>query len=188
MFFQGTLCNDALMTTFCGWCETCRMAREIRFRNGEISWHTYTQTRLLQQTDSLHFAIMFYPGFILGASSTNANLNHLSCILCNFLKIHVFTYIFFIVSINLERKTKHIVYLKHLWLPHRTERDLYGFGKSWWLKSNPVNIWADLLVRLTMIGSCSSWPGNQVKAFRRFIPNSERIQALLVLLPVKYTL
>ncbi|KAL2084930.1 hypothetical protein ACEWY4_020448 [Coilia grayii] len=34
---QGTLCNDALMMTFCGWCEMCRMAREIRFRNGEIS-------------------------------------------------------------------------------------------------------------------------------------------------------
>uniref|UniRef100_A0A3Q4H866 Cornifelin n=1 Tax=Neolamprologus brichardi TaxID=32507 RepID=A0A3Q4H866_NEOBR len=34
---QGTICNDALMTFFCGHCEVCRMAREIRIRNGEIS-------------------------------------------------------------------------------------------------------------------------------------------------------
>ncbi|MGH0161310.1 UNVERIFIED_CONTAM: hypothetical protein FKN15_072316, partial [Acipenser sinensis] len=34
---QGTVCNDALMTFFCGFCETCRMAREVRIRNGEVS-------------------------------------------------------------------------------------------------------------------------------------------------------
>uniref|UniRef100_A0A7N6BBU6 Cornifelin n=1 Tax=Anabas testudineus TaxID=64144 RepID=A0A7N6BBU6_ANATE len=34
---QGTVCNDALMTFFCGLCEVCRMAREIRIRNGEMS-------------------------------------------------------------------------------------------------------------------------------------------------------
>ncbi|XP_034029958.1 cornifelin homolog [Thalassophryne amazonica] len=34
---QGTICNDALMTCFCGNLETCRMAREIRIRNGETS-------------------------------------------------------------------------------------------------------------------------------------------------------
>ncbi|XP_048880902.1 cornifelin-like [Brienomyrus brachyistius] len=33
---QGTICNDALMTFCCGFCETCRMAREIRIRNGEV--------------------------------------------------------------------------------------------------------------------------------------------------------
>ncbi|KAK5604678.1 hypothetical protein CRENBAI_012886 [Crenichthys baileyi] len=33
---QGTVCNDALMTFFCGLCELCRMAREIRIRNGDI--------------------------------------------------------------------------------------------------------------------------------------------------------
>ncbi|XP_056617691.1 cornifelin-like [Triplophysa dalaica] len=32
---QGTICNDALMTCCCGLFETCRMAREIRIRNGE---------------------------------------------------------------------------------------------------------------------------------------------------------
>lgn len=32
---QGTICNDALMTCCCGMFETCRMAREIRIRNGE---------------------------------------------------------------------------------------------------------------------------------------------------------
>uniref|UniRef100_A0A8C2D8I1 Uncharacterized protein n=1 Tax=Cyprinus carpio TaxID=7962 RepID=A0A8C2D8I1_CYPCA len=32
---QGTICNDALMTCCCGIFETCRMAREIRIRNGE---------------------------------------------------------------------------------------------------------------------------------------------------------
>ncbi|KAI4897444.1 hypothetical protein NFI96_022314 [Prochilodus magdalenae] len=32
---QGTVCNDALMTCCCGIFETCRMAREIRVRNGE---------------------------------------------------------------------------------------------------------------------------------------------------------
>ncbi|XP_061144568.1 cornifelin homolog isoform X2 [Syngnathus typhle] len=32
---QGTICNDALMSCFCGLCELCRMAREIRIRNGE---------------------------------------------------------------------------------------------------------------------------------------------------------
>ncbi|MGH0155990.1 UNVERIFIED_CONTAM: hypothetical protein FKN15_050924 [Acipenser sinensis] len=34
---QGTVCNDALMTFFCGVCETCRMAREVRIRNGDVS-------------------------------------------------------------------------------------------------------------------------------------------------------
>ncbi|PWA20624.1 hypothetical protein CCH79_00011520, partial [Gambusia affinis] len=34
---QGTVCNDALMTFFCGLCELCRMAREIRIRNGDVS-------------------------------------------------------------------------------------------------------------------------------------------------------
>ncbi|TDH11517.1 hypothetical protein EPR50_G00061690 [Perca flavescens] len=34
---QGTITNDALMTFFCGLCEMCRMAREIRIRNGDIS-------------------------------------------------------------------------------------------------------------------------------------------------------
>uniref|UniRef100_A0A674MBA9 Cornifelin homolog n=1 Tax=Takifugu rubripes TaxID=31033 RepID=A0A674MBA9_TAKRU len=34
---QGTIINDALMTFFCGICETCRMAREVRIRNGDIS-------------------------------------------------------------------------------------------------------------------------------------------------------
>ncbi|XP_060906146.1 cornifelin-like [Labrus mixtus] len=34
---QGTVLNDALMTFFCGHCETCRMAREIRIRSGEVS-------------------------------------------------------------------------------------------------------------------------------------------------------
>ncbi|MBN3315014.1 PL8L1 protein, partial [Atractosteus spatula] len=33
---QGTICNDALMTCCCGLCETCRMAREVRIRNGEV--------------------------------------------------------------------------------------------------------------------------------------------------------
>lgn len=33
---QGTIINDALMTFFCGLCETCRMAREVRIRNGEV--------------------------------------------------------------------------------------------------------------------------------------------------------
>ncbi|TNN89107.1 Cornifelin [Liparis tanakae] len=33
---QGTITNDALMTFFCGWCELCRMAREIHIRNGEM--------------------------------------------------------------------------------------------------------------------------------------------------------
>ncbi|XP_018596604.1 cornifelin-like isoform X1 [Scleropages formosus] len=32
---QGTICNDALMSFCCGLCEMCRMAREIRIRNGE---------------------------------------------------------------------------------------------------------------------------------------------------------
>uniref|UniRef100_UPI003AABF8D9 cornifelin-like n=1 Tax=Centroberyx gerrardi TaxID=166262 RepID=UPI003AABF8D9 len=31
---QGTVCNDALMTCCCGFLEVCRMAREIRIRNG----------------------------------------------------------------------------------------------------------------------------------------------------------
>lgn len=34
---QGTIINDALMTFFCGTFETCRMAREVRIRNGNIS-------------------------------------------------------------------------------------------------------------------------------------------------------
>ncbi|XP_076008770.1 cornifelin-like [Genypterus blacodes] len=34
---QGTICNDALMGFFCGFCDVCRMAREIRIRNGETS-------------------------------------------------------------------------------------------------------------------------------------------------------
>ncbi|XP_066573860.1 PLAC8-like protein 1 [Amia ocellicauda] len=33
---QGTICNDALMVFCCGFCETCRMAREIRIRSGEV--------------------------------------------------------------------------------------------------------------------------------------------------------
>lgn len=33
---QGTIINDALMTFCCGLCETCRMAREVRIRNGEV--------------------------------------------------------------------------------------------------------------------------------------------------------
>ncbi|XP_061814466.2 cornifelin-like isoform X2 [Nerophis lumbriciformis] len=33
---QGTICNDALMSCFCGMLEVCRMAREIRIRNGEV--------------------------------------------------------------------------------------------------------------------------------------------------------
>ncbi|KAK7893469.1 hypothetical protein WMY93_022621 [Mugilogobius chulae] len=33
---EGTICNDALMTACCGTFEVCRMAREIRIRNGEI--------------------------------------------------------------------------------------------------------------------------------------------------------
>ncbi|XP_077337815.1 cornifelin homolog B-like [Lithobates pipiens] len=27
---RGTICNDGLMMLFCGWCEVCRMAREIK--------------------------------------------------------------------------------------------------------------------------------------------------------------
>lgn len=34
---QGTITNDALMTCCCGLFETCRMAREIRIRNGDVS-------------------------------------------------------------------------------------------------------------------------------------------------------
>ncbi|KAM8735660.1 cornifelin homolog [Acanthopagrus schlegelii] len=34
---QGTIINDALMTCCCGLFETCRMAREVRIRNGEIT-------------------------------------------------------------------------------------------------------------------------------------------------------
>ncbi|XP_051921974.1 cornifelin homolog B-like [Hippocampus zosterae] len=34
---EGTICNDALMLFFCGPCELCRMAREMRIRNGETS-------------------------------------------------------------------------------------------------------------------------------------------------------
>lgn len=34
---QGTICNDATMLFFCGICEVCRMAREIRIRNGEVT-------------------------------------------------------------------------------------------------------------------------------------------------------
>ncbi|XP_014056035.1 cornifelin [Salmo salar] len=33
---QGTICNDALMTCCCGFFEMCRMAREIRIRNGDV--------------------------------------------------------------------------------------------------------------------------------------------------------
>ncbi|XP_010765387.1 cornifelin-like [Notothenia coriiceps] len=33
---QGTIINDALMTCCCGTFEVCRMAREIRIRNGEV--------------------------------------------------------------------------------------------------------------------------------------------------------
>ncbi|XP_029426936.1 cornifelin homolog [Rhinatrema bivittatum] len=31
---RGTICNDALTICCCGWCEMCRMAREIRLRSG----------------------------------------------------------------------------------------------------------------------------------------------------------
>ncbi|KAJ1176772.1 hypothetical protein NDU88_002039 [Pleurodeles waltl] len=31
---RGTICNDALSMCFCGWCEICRMAREINKRSG----------------------------------------------------------------------------------------------------------------------------------------------------------
>ncbi|XP_041069353.1 cornifelin homolog A-like [Cetorhinus maximus] len=31
---EGTICNDALMMLFCGPCELCRMARELRNHNG----------------------------------------------------------------------------------------------------------------------------------------------------------
>ncbi|KAM9309605.1 LOW QUALITY PROTEIN: cornifelin-like [Pholidichthys leucotaenia] len=34
---QGTICNDALMTFCCGPLELCRMAREMRIRNGEVT-------------------------------------------------------------------------------------------------------------------------------------------------------
>uniref|UniRef100_A0A3P8WY57 Cornifelin homolog n=1 Tax=Cynoglossus semilaevis TaxID=244447 RepID=A0A3P8WY57_CYNSE len=33
---QGTVCNDAVMSCFCGTFDLCRMAREIRIRNGEV--------------------------------------------------------------------------------------------------------------------------------------------------------
>ncbi|XP_067867187.1 cornifelin homolog B-like isoform X1 [Heterodontus francisci] len=31
---EGTICNDVLMMLFCGPCEICRMARELRNHNG----------------------------------------------------------------------------------------------------------------------------------------------------------
>lgn len=36
LFLQGTIYNDALMSCCCGLLEVCRMAREIRIRNGEV--------------------------------------------------------------------------------------------------------------------------------------------------------
>lgn len=45
---QGTIINDALMTFCCGLCETCRMAREVRIRNGDVwaSRRSWNQPRV----------------------------------------------------------------------------------------------------------------------------------------------
>lgn len=45
---QGTIINDALMTFCCGLCETCRMAREVRIRNGDVwaSRRSWNQLRV----------------------------------------------------------------------------------------------------------------------------------------------
>lgn len=45
---QGTIINDALMIFCCGLCETCRMAREVRIRNGDVwaSGRSWNQPRV----------------------------------------------------------------------------------------------------------------------------------------------